>query len=44
MKYDVYIDLYSPTCASKEKQNTNTRINTVKNNKQEKSKEKAIKQ
>jgi len=31
-------DLYSPTCGSKEKQKTYTHINTMKYNKQEKSK------
>jgi len=33
---EAYIDLYSPTCGSKEKQNRYTHINTVKYNKQEK--------
>jgi len=34
----IIIDLYSPTCGSKEKQKTYTHINTEKYNKQEKSK------
>jgi len=34
----LYIDLYSPTCGSREKQKTYTHINTVKYNKQEKAK------
>jgi len=37
-----HTQLIFPTCGSEEKQNTNTHVNTVKkNNKQEKSKEKA---